>query len=150
MSGPKRIAIIGGGVSGLAAAHRLQELAPEAEVILFEASNRLGGVIRTEHVEGFCIEHGPDSLLTQVPWGLDLCLRIGMVGDILPTAAKPQGVYVVCRGRLRRVPDGLALMAPQRVWPLATSPILSLRGKLRQICKVIVVLTSIVCVKLFP
>jgi oxygen-dependent protoporphyrinogen oxidase len=131
MSGPKRIAIIGGGVSGLAAAYRFRELHPEVELMLFEASNRLGGVIRTERIEGSCVEHGPDSLLTQVPWGLDLCRRIGIGNDILPTASKPQGVYVVSRGRLRRVPDGLALMAPQRLWPLVTSPILSLRGKLR-------------------
>lgn len=131
MSDQKRIAIIGGGVSGLAAAHRLSELAPEADVTLFESSNRLGGVIRTEKVEGFCLEQGPDSLLTQVPWGLDLCQRIGLTSDIQPTASQPHGVYVVCRGRLRKVPDGLALMAPQRLWPLIASPILSLRGKLR-------------------
>lgn len=131
MSGPHRIAIIGGGVSGLAAAYRLSELAPQANVNLFESSNRLGGVIRTENIAGFCLEHGPDSLLTQVPWGLDLCKRLGLASEILPTASHPHGVYVVCRGRLRKVPDGLALMAPQRLWPLITSPILSLRGKLR-------------------
>jgi oxygen-dependent protoporphyrinogen oxidase len=131
MSGQKRIAIIGGGVSGLAAALRLYELAPDASVTVFESSNRLGGVIRTERIEGFYLEHGPDSLLAQVPWGLDLCRRTGLAAEILPTASQPRGVYVVCRGRLRRVPDGLALMAPQRVWPLIASPILSLRGKLR-------------------
>jgi oxygen-dependent protoporphyrinogen oxidase len=79
MSGQKRIAIIGGGVSALAAAHRLREINPEAELTLFEASNRLGGAICTEHIDGFCIEHGPDSLLTQVPWGIDLCQRVGLV-----------------------------------------------------------------------
>lgn len=131
MSDPKRIAIIGGGVSGLAAAYRLRELQPDAEVTLFESANRLGGVIRTEEIDGFRLEYGPDSLLTQVPWGLELCRRIGLANDIIPTAAKPQGVYVVCRGRLQKVPSGLALMAPQRIWPLIASPILSVRGKLR-------------------
>jgi oxygen-dependent protoporphyrinogen oxidase len=131
VSDQKRVAIIGGGVSGLAAAQRLSELMPKADVTLFESADRLGGVIRSERIDGFLLEHGPDSLLTQVPWGLDLCRRIGLAEELLPTAAEPQGVYVVCRGRLRKVPDGLALMAPQRLWPLITSPILSIRGKLR-------------------
>jgi oxygen-dependent protoporphyrinogen oxidase len=127
----KRVAIIGAGISGLAAAHRLHELDPSLEVLLLESSDRIGGVIRTQTVQGFRIEHGPDSLLTQVPWGLDLCRRIGIAGDLVGTNAQCHGVYVVCRGRLRRVPAGLALMAPQRLWPLIASPILSIRGKLR-------------------
>jgi oxygen-dependent protoporphyrinogen oxidase len=131
VSDQKRIAIMGGGVSGLAAALRLYELMPEADVTLYESADRLGGVIRSERLDGFLLEHGPDSLLTQVPWGLDLCKRVGLGDEILPTASEPQGVYVVCRGRLRKVPDGLALMAPQRLWPLVMSPILSVRGKLR-------------------
>jgi oxygen-dependent protoporphyrinogen oxidase len=126
-----QVAIIGGGISGLAAAHRLHEALPHARLSLFESSARLGGVIRTEQLEGFCIEHGPDSLLTQVPWGLDLCRRIGLESDLLPTNEQKQGVYVVSRGRLRRVPAGLGLMAPQRLLPLLTSGALSLRGKLR-------------------
>jgi oxygen-dependent protoporphyrinogen oxidase len=127
----KRVAIIGGGISGLAAAHRLHELDPSLDLALFESSDRVGGVIRSEYVQGFCIEHGPDSLLTQVPWGLDLCHRIGIAADLIGTSQQHQGVYTVCRGRLRRVPAGLALMAPQRLWPLIASPILSIRGKLR-------------------
>lgn len=81
----KRVAIIGAGISGLAAAHRLHELDPSLEVMLLESSNRIGGVIRTEAVQGFRIEYGPDSLLTQVPWGLDLCRRIGIAGDLVST-----------------------------------------------------------------
>ena len=131
MPGTMQIAIIGGGISGLAAAHRLREIAPHVQLALLESSDRLGGVIRTERVEGFCIEHGPDSLLTQVPWGLDLCRRIGLANDLTATNERKQGVYVVCRGRLRRLPAGLALMAPQRIWPLLTSATLSIRGKLR-------------------
>ncbi len=51
-----RVAIIGGGISGMAAAHRLTELLPQAELVLFEATDRLGGVLETVHREGFLIE----------------------------------------------------------------------------------------------
>jgi len=65
-SGP-RIAVVGGGISGLAAAHRLIELAaerqPPVRVLLFEASNRVGGVISTERGNGFVVEGGPDSFV---------------------------------------------------------------------------------------
>jgi oxygen-dependent protoporphyrinogen oxidase len=129
MSDVKRVAIIGGGISGLAAAHRLHELDPTLEFTLFESSDRLGGVIRTERVKGYRIEHGPDSLLTQVPGAVDLCRRVGIESELIGTNPQQRGVYVVCRGRLRRAPDGLALMAPQRLWPVLASPILSIAGK---------------------
>jgi oxygen-dependent protoporphyrinogen oxidase len=135
MSDSKRVAIIGGGISGLAAAHRLHELAPTSELALFESSERLGGVIRTEHLEGFRIELGPDSILAQVPAAIDLCSRVGIAADLIGTNPQQRGIYVVCRGRLRRMPDGLALMAPQRLWPVMISPILSIPGKLRLACE---------------
>jgi protoporphyrinogen/coproporphyrinogen III oxidase len=142
MEGRKRIAVIGAGMSGLAAAHRLHELDPSVHLDIFDSADRVGGVVRTEVVRirtetllSFRIEHGPDSLLTQVPWGLNLCRRLGMAGELIGTGPRHHGVYTVCRGRLRRVPDGLALMAPQRLWPIVTSSILSLRGKLRLACE---------------
>ena len=138
MAGEKRVVIIGGGISGLAAAHRLRELDPSIRVRLLESSDRIGGVIRSEHDHGCCIEHGPDSLVTTVPWGLDLCRRIGLEESLVPANSQHHGVYVVCRGRLRRMPDGLVLMAPKRLWPVIASPILSLRGKLRLACECIV------------
>jgi oxygen-dependent protoporphyrinogen oxidase len=135
MSDRKRVAVIGAGISGLAAAHRLHERDPKIELAVFEASERIGGLIRSEQAEGFCLEHGPDSLLTQVPWGLDLCRRLGMAGALVPTCSQNQGVLVVCRGRLRRLPDGLTLMVPHRLGPLLTTPTLSLRGKIRLACE---------------
>lgn len=131
----KRVAVIGAGISGLAAAHRLHELDPSLELALFESADRVGGVIRSEQVQGFCLEHGPDSLLTQVPWGLDLCRRLGIADELTPTCSHNQGVYIFCRDRLRRLPEGLALMAPERLWPLVASPILSIRGKVRLACE---------------
>jgi protoporphyrinogen/coproporphyrinogen III oxidase len=129
--GERRVAIVGGGISGLAAAERLAALDNSLAIDLLEAGDRLGGVLQTEQFDGFCLEQGPDSMLSRLPWGVDLCRRIGFKTELVSTNSSPSGVYVVARGRLERVPAGLAIMAPQRVWPMVTTPILSWRGKLR-------------------
>lgn len=126
-----RIAVIGGGIAGLAAAHRLTELAPEVNVALLEAGNRLGGVIGTVAQDGFLIERSADSFITNVPWAVELCRRIEFADQLIPTEAAHRGAQVLARGKLQPVPDGFLLMAPQRIWPVIRSPILSLRGKLR-------------------
>lgn len=129
------VAVIGGGISGLAAAHRLLELAPTLEVKLFEASSRLGGVLQTEQRAGFLLEHAADNFITTTPWATDLCRRIGLADELLPTNAANRRALVLCHGRLEHVPDGFQLMAPARLWPVLTTPILSLRGKLRLLCE---------------
>lgn len=129
--GERCVAIIGGGISGLAAAERLAALDETLEIHLLEASDRLGGVLQTEEADGFCMEQGPDSMLSRLPWGVDLCRRIGFDQELVSTNSSPGGAHVVCRGRLQRIPAGLAIMAPQRIWPMATTPILSWPGKLR-------------------
>lgn len=131
IGGKRRVAIVGGGISGLAAALRLAELDSALDIRLFELSDRLGGVLQTEQHDSFCLELGPDSMLSRLPWGVDLCRRIGLEAELVSTNAAPSGVHVVCRGRLERVPDGLAMMAPQRIWPMVTTPILSWPSKLR-------------------
>jgi oxygen-dependent protoporphyrinogen oxidase len=128
---PRRIVIIGGGISGLAAAERLTSLDPTLEIHLFEASDKLGGVLQTEHVAGYRLELGPDSILSRLPWGVELCQRVGLAEDLIGTNTAQSGVDVVCRGRLERIPAGIAIMAPQRLWPVVTSPILSWSGKAR-------------------
>ncbi len=127
----QRLAIIGGGISGLAAAQRLERIGAQLDVTLLEAGPRLGGVLQTEYADGFCLELGPDSILSRLPWAVDLCREIGFDDQLVSTNSSPSGVHVVCRGRLERIPEGLALMAPRRVWPFVTTRILSLRGKLR-------------------
>lgn len=127
----KRVAVVGGGITGLAAAHRLHELEPSWEIALFESADRLGGVMQTEHCDGFCIERGPDSMITQMPWGLDLCRRIGFSDELIGTNSVHRKTYVVRDGRLLQLPEGLAVMAPSRFWPVVTTPILSIPGKLR-------------------
>ena len=128
---PKQIAVIGGGISGLAAAHRLKEVAPFCQVTLFEATDRLGGVIHTENQAGCLFDSGADMFTTRDPWALDLCQRIGLTDQLISTNAAQRRAFVVYRGKLCEVPSGFTLMSPSRIWPILRTPLLSWRGKLR-------------------
>lgn len=131
----RRVAVVGGGISGLAAAHRLVELGREQErpfeVRLYEASRRLGGVISTERGGGFVIESGPDSFLSEKPAAVQLCQRLGLTERLVGTREAFRRTYVVRGGRLHALPDGFLLMAPTRFWPLVSTPLFSWPGKLR-------------------
>jgi oxygen-dependent protoporphyrinogen oxidase len=126
-----RIAIVGGGTSGLAAAFRLYELLPHAKLDLFEASPRLGGVLDTVNRDGFLIERSADNFLTTPPAAVDLCRQIGIADQLLETDETRRRAMVVRNGRLMPIPRGFYLMSPRKLWPILTSPVLSLRGKLR-------------------
>jgi oxygen-dependent protoporphyrinogen oxidase len=128
---PFRVAVIGGGIAGLAAAHHLGELQPGACVHLYEAGDRLGGALRTDEVDGYLIERGADSFITQPADAVELCHRLGMADELIGTVPQFRTAYVVHRGRLKKLPAGFALMAAARVWPLVTTPILSWSGKAR-------------------
>lgn len=134
-----RIAIIGGGITGLAAAHRLLELAREArtpsDVTLFEASDRTGGVVGTEQRDGYLVELGPDMFVTDKPWAVDLCRRLGLEGDLIPTDNTFRRSLVLRKGKPVPVPEGFMLLSPAKVWPVLTSPIFSPLGKLRMGCE---------------
>jgi oxygen-dependent protoporphyrinogen oxidase len=123
--------VIGGGISGLAAAHRLVELRPGCRLVLFEAAPRLGGVLDTLHEQGFQVEQSADNFITTVPWGVGLCKRIGMADELIQTNSEHRKTFVVRSGRLCHLPDGFLMMAPTRLWPLAVTPILSPLGKFR-------------------
>ncbi len=129
------IIVIGGGIAGLAAAHRLMELNNERsldlEVLLLEASPRLGGTIATEQVGDFLVEAGPDSFITEKPWALRLCERLGLTSRLVSTQAAYQKIHVVHRGKLVALPKGFFLLAPTRLWPFVQTPLFSWRGKLR-------------------
>ncbi|MEI7699465.1 MAG: protoporphyrinogen oxidase [Planctomycetia bacterium] len=126
-----RVAVIGGGISGLAAAHRLLSRCETVDVTLFEASQRLGGIIRTEEADGFLMELGPDSFITNKPGGIQLCEEIGFTGQLITTDSRYRRSLVLSRGKPTPVPDGFMLMAPEKPWSLLKSPVLSLAGRLR-------------------
>ncbi|TWU39054.1 Protoporphyrinogen oxidase [Novipirellula aureliae] len=126
-----RIAVIGGGVSGLAAAHHLLEINPEFEVRLFEASQRVGGVIETTEIDGFLVESAADNFITTPNAGVKLCERVGLGDDLIGTNPLGRKAMVVSRGRLEPIPEGFLIMAPSRLWPLVTTRTLGMLGKLR-------------------
>src|SRR6185369_3212441 len=101
-----RIAIIGGGISGLAAAHRVLELNQSAQVTIVEASDRLGGTIQTEHHDGFLLERGPDSFISEKPQALALAKKLGLESQIIETNKHYRRSFIVRDGHLRPVPDG--------------------------------------------
>jgi oxygen-dependent protoporphyrinogen oxidase len=129
------VAVIGGGIAGLTAAYRISRTRDgdgrTPVVMLLEATDRLGGAIETVTRDGFLVERGPDSMITEKPWGMALCREVGLEDAILPTNTASRGSFIV-RGRaLHPVPDGFHLMAPSRLLPFARSGLLSWKGKLR-------------------
>ncbi|MBI1912224.1 MAG: protoporphyrinogen oxidase [Deltaproteobacteria bacterium] len=137
----KKVVIIGGGIAGLAAAYSLREHqtpdTPDFEIILLEKNNRLGGNIRTEKTDGFLIEGGPDCFISEKPWAMELCKRIGLGDKILPTNEGGK-TYVLSGGKLHILPDGVILMVPTKMLPLATSTLISWAGKIRMASEIFV------------
>ena len=129
----KRIVIIGGGIAGLAAAHRLLELTRQQpiQLTLLEASSRLGGTIETVHRDGFLLERGPDSFISEKPEAVALAKRLGLESQLIQTNEQHRRSFIVRDGRLRPVPEGFQLLAPSRIWPFLTSDIFSFAGKAR-------------------
>jgi protoporphyrinogen/coproporphyrinogen III oxidase len=126
-----RVVVIGGGISGLAAAHRLTELDKTLQVILLEASARLGGTLLTDERDGFLLERGPDSFISEKPEAMALARRLGLESRLIETNSEYRRSFIVRHGRLRPVPEGFQLLAPSRIWPFVTSDIFSLSGKAR-------------------
>ena len=130
-----KVVIIGGGISGLAAANRLLEHSGETgeaiHLTLLEAGPRLGGVIRSEHRDGFLLEAGPDSFISEKPEALALAKRLGLEADLIETNQEHRRSFIVRAGRLRAVPEGFHLLAPSLIWPFLVSDILSPFGKAR-------------------
>ena len=108
----KKIAILGGGISGLTAAYELARLGT-AEAAVFEASHRLGGILSTVHAHGFTIECGPDGWVTEKPWARDLLeeARPRRGSSSIPRR-QPQNHYILQHGKLVAIPDGMRMMVP--------------------------------------
>src|SRR5215217_9084104 len=111
------VLIIGGGISGLAAAHRVLELNPSTRVTILEASSKLGGTIQTEQRDGFLLERGPDSFVSEKPHALALAKRLGLESHLIQTNEKCRRSFIVRNGRLRPVPEGFQLLAPSQIAP---------------------------------
>jgi oxygen-dependent protoporphyrinogen oxidase len=131
MAESKHVVIVGGGIAGLTAAYRLQQSAPNLAVTLIESDNRLGGKIVTERVNGFVIEGGPDTFLSYKPRGLGLCRELGLENRLHGTNEKIHRTYVMRRGKLYELPEGLTGLIPSRFGPMAKTGLISPLGKLR-------------------
>ena len=129
------VAIVGGGISGLAAAYELQKRGVSAHV--FEALPRAGGVIVTERVDDWVIDGGPDSLLVQKPAAVALCRELG-IADRLVATLTPRTAYVLRDRRLHPIVEGSFLGFPIKAAALARSSLFSLSGKLRMACEVLI------------
>jgi protoporphyrinogen/coproporphyrinogen III oxidase len=130
----KRIAIVGGGISGLSAAFALEKLrrgGASLEYVVFESSPRLGGVLVTERVDGCLIEAGPDSFLTEKPWASDLCREVELGDQLIGSNDADRKTYILVKGRLVEIPDGLMFMVPTKITPTMFSPLFSAGTKLR-------------------
>ncbi|HTJ30855.1 MAG TPA: protoporphyrinogen oxidase [Acidobacteriaceae bacterium] len=129
-----RIAIIGGGIAGLAAAYEL-ELARAAgqpvEYALFEAGPRLGGVIASSVMDGTVIERGPDSFLTEKPAAAQLCRELGLGDQLMPSNDAERKTYILVRNRLVALPDGLMFLIPTKILPTVLTGLFSVWTKLR-------------------
>jgi oxygen-dependent protoporphyrinogen oxidase len=130
-----RVAVLGGGISGLAAAYRLRELAAAHEIpldtVLLESSDRVGGAIETIREDGYLIETGADSVLSEKLSGLRLVKRLGLESDVIATQERFRRTYVVRDRKLVQIPDGFSLMAPALLRPVLRSSLFSPLGKLR-------------------
>jgi protoporphyrinogen/coproporphyrinogen III oxidase len=129
----RRIAVVGGGISGLTAAYTLAQArergAPVSE-FLIEADNRLGGVVRTEQLEGFVLEGGPDSFISEKPEATALCHELGLGDFLIGSNDDIRETYILHKGNLVQLPEGLMLLAPARLGPVLKSPLLPFHSKL--------------------
>jgi len=139
---PKRVIVIGGGITGLSAAHRLAELRSDRnlnlDILLLEKSDRVGGVISTVERDGFTIEEGPDSFITSKPWGINLANRLGLESELIETNRDKRRTFVLLHGRLVPLPDGFIMLAPARIMPFLRTPLFSWRGKMRMLMDLVI------------
>ena len=129
------VAIVGAGISGLAAAYELQRRGVSVRVL--EAGDRAGGVITTERFDGWVIDGGPDSLLVQKPGAVALCRELGL-GERLISTLTPRTAYVVRDGRLHPLVEGSFLGFPLSAAALARASLFTLQGRLRMACEFLI------------
>jgi protoporphyrinogen/coproporphyrinogen III oxidase len=128
----RSVAVLGGGISGLAAAHRVRELAAQRgvpfDVTVIERADRTGGCVETLYDDSYVMELGADSMLTEKPHGLGLLRRLGLDGDLIPIRPEHRGARVVRGGRLVPIPDDFRFFTPTSLVSLVTSGLFSPAG----------------------
>jgi protoporphyrinogen/coproporphyrinogen III oxidase len=134
-NGHHHIYVLGGGIAGLSAAYRLSRRDDHPRVTLVEAGDRLGGKLRTERIDGFVLDSGPDSLAPGKPHAAALARELGV--ELVETAPGGPGAVLV-KGRLRAMPEGIGGFIPRRIAPLATTRLFSPLGKVRMAVEALV------------
>jgi protoporphyrinogen/coproporphyrinogen III oxidase len=118
------VVVVGGGIAGLSAAWELtSQVGTGTRIIVLEATDRLGGLLRSEEINGRQVDVGADAFLARRPEAIDLCSELGINDDLVAPSSSHASVW--SRGSLRRLPDGLVLGVPTRIGPLARSGIVS-------------------------
>ena len=138
----KRVVIVGAGLSGLCAAHRIVELSrdneQDLEITLLEAGQRAGGVIHTIEKQGCLIELGPDSFITTKPWALNLSERLGLQNELIGTREGKRRSFVLRDGKLIPLPEGFHMLAPGSVMSFLKTPLFSWSGKARMLMDLVI------------
>jgi oxygen-dependent protoporphyrinogen oxidase len=128
----KHIAILGGGIAGLAAAYELElarKRGADIDWHLYEASSRLGGTVETTQQAGFTLEGGPDGWITEKPWARDLAIELGLKADLIESNDATRKTYILVDGKLQPMPDGMRMMVPEYLSALDTSSLFSAKAK---------------------
>ena len=125
------VVIIGGGISGLAAARRLLQDETPPRVTVLDSDTQFGGKIRTEYAEGFVIEGGPDSFLSGKPRGVGMATELGLGDALIGVTPQPQRAFILYRDAFYPIPEGLTGLVPTKLGPVARSRLLSPQGKAR-------------------
>lgn len=135
MNSPKRVIVIGAGITGLAAAWRLKQAFEKSQeplnLLLLEPSGRMGGAIESVSREGFLLELGPDCFLSEKPRGIGLVWELGLERELIGTRPEDRRSFILRDGRFHEIPEGFYLLGPARLRPFLASPLLSWRGKFR-------------------
>jgi len=123
-----RIAILGGGISGLTAAYELEKARKSGAAIdwqLYEASDRFGGIVETIRQDGFVLEQGPDAWVTEKPWARELAIELGLEAELIFSNDATRKIYIVIDGELQPIPDRMRMMVPEDLTTLENSPFFS-------------------------
>ena len=127
----KRVVIVGGGITGLAAAHALEKGEERREVAIVESSGQLGGNLQTVRHNGFIIDAGPDSWVAAKPQATKLAREVGLGDELIGTRPDTRRVYIVWQRKLHPMPEGLILGVPTEIRPLIDTDLLGWDAKLR-------------------